>query len=268
MKRTLTGLALAPLLAALFLAPLWAVTLCVAALSMRAAYELMRRWPHPVKTRVKIWGCGFILVLYALIYTDAGLYTYMAALFFFTLILFIEVMADSQKFTFFGLVGVLFAAAAIPLMYAPVARLTFRPERLYIVLIPFLVTIISDTFAYFTGRLLGKHKLAPDISPNKTVEGAIGGYAACIAAMLGYGAVISALGGTVDTARLALYAAAGGLVSQMGDLAMSAAKRSLGVKDFGRLFPGHGGVLDRFDSLLFVAPVIEMLVVVLPAIHS
>lgn len=266
--RTLTGLALLPLLLALLLAPMWAVAAALALMSGVAVYELLHRWPHPVKTRVRIMACTFVVVIYALIYTRKDLYTIAIALFLFLLVLFAEVLIDSKGFTFFGLVGVFFAVSAIPLMFSSVARLAGRPDRLYVALIPFLITISSDVFAFFTGKLLGKHKLAPDISPHKTWEGAAGGFVCCIAVLIGYGAVISVLGAEADYARLALYGAAGGLISQLGDLAMSAAKRSLDIKDFGRIFPGHGGILDRFDSLLLVAPAAELLIVLLPAIHT
>lgn len=265
--RTLTGLVLLPLLLVLLFAPLWGVMLGLTLISAIAVFELLRRWPHPIKKRVIAMACVFVVVFYALIYKQVELYTIIIALFVFLLFLFGEVLIDSKNFTFFGLVGVFFAVTAVPAMYSSVARLAFRPERVYVILLPFLITISSDVFAYFTGSLLGKHKLAPNLSPKKTWEGSFGGFVCCMAVLVGYGALINALGAEADYARLALYAAVGGVAAQFGDLAMSAAKRSLGIKDFGRIFPGHGGILDRFDSLLFVAPIIEILVVAVPAIH-
>lgn len=117
----------------------------------------------------------------------------------------------------------------------------------------------SDTFAYFTGITLGKHKLAPHLSPKKTIEGSIGG-------VLGAGVI-----GYIYTVTYTLYSATeissysllvviavmlSAILSQIGDLAASAIKRYFKEKDFGYLLPGHGGILDRFDSLLFVAPAI------------
>lgn len=113
------------------------------------------------------------------------------------------------------------------------------------------VTWATDTGAYFTGMAVGQRKLCPDLSPGKTVEGAVGGMVAAV--------IVGALGGFYLTGLGLAEAAAFGLVTgaaaQVGDLAESALKRSCGVKDSGRLLPGHGGVLDRFDSLLFSAPV-------------
>ena len=107
----------------------------------------------------------------------------------------------------------------------------------------------TDTFAYLVGKAIGKHKLAPSLSPGKTWEGSFGGLIGAILAGMAFSAWIHqplALG--ISLGVLA------GTVGQIGDLFESALKRERGIKDFGKLLPGHGGVLDRFDSLLFVAP--------------
>jgi phosphatidate cytidylyltransferase len=110
----------------------------------------------------------------------------------------------------------------------------------------------TDVFAYFTGSLLGSHKLCPSISPKKTVEGAIGGVlgSVLLCGLFGY-LFLSA--GFVDCVALGLV---GGVVSQLGDLSASVMKRNIGIKDWGTLIPGHGGLLDRIDSLLFTAPLV------------
>ena len=110
--------------------------------------------------------------------------------------------------------------------------------------------------------LFGKHKLIPAVSPKKTVEGAIGGTIVCIAFFVGFGAIINHF--TQYDISLALLAVAGlvsALVSMIGDLSMSVIKRKHGIKDYGTIFPGHGGVLDRFDSILAVAIVLALLLV-------
>ena len=114
---------------------------------------------------------------------------------------------------------------------------------------------ITDIFAYIIGKTLGKHKLCPVISPKKTVEGSIGGILGTVAILLLLGfALEQANVVQVNFIALTFYAVLSSIVGQFGDLSMSAVKRCLGVKDYGTLFPGHGGVLDRFDSLLFIAP--------------
>jgi len=123
-----------------------------------------------------------------------------------------------------------------------------------LVLFAFVTTWACDTAAYFAGRTFGKHKLAPTISPGKTIEGSVGGLLGSVVIAL----LVGGLAGFPMSARLVLGLAVG-VFCQLGDLCASAMKREMGIKDFGAVIPGHGGVLDRFDSLLFVAPVVSYL---------
>lgn len=130
----------------------------------------------------------------------------------------------------------------------------------FLYLIPFVFGWVTDTFAYFTGRLFGKHKLIPAVSPKKTVEGAIGGAVCCALVAMLYGLLA---GVWFDASPNYLVLALSGLViavvSQIGDLAMSAIKRQYGIKDYGKLLPGHGGLLDRFDSCMAVTIVLALI---------
>ena len=124
----------------------------------------------------------------------------------------------------------------------------------------FIGAWVTDTFAYFSGMLFGKHKLIPAVSPKKTVEGAIGGTIFCVAFFIGYGAIVNHF--TESDISLVLVGVAGlvaALVSMIGDLSMSVIKRTYGIKDYGKIFPGHGGVLDRFDSILAVSVVLALI---------
>lgn len=115
---------------------------------------------------------------------------------------------------------------------------------------------ITDTCAYFTGVFFGKHKLIPEISPKKTVEGSIGGIIGCTVAFVLYGIIYSSVLKTgVKTNYLSLIVSGilASLIAQAGDLFMSAIKRNRGIKDYGKIFPGHGGILDRFDSVISVS---------------
>ncbi|NQU05185.1 MAG: phosphatidate cytidylyltransferase, partial [Calditrichaeota bacterium] len=118
---------------------------------------------------------------------------------------------------------------------------------------------ICDTAAYFGGKLLGKHKLAPTISPNKTIEGFLFGFAGSVIFSIVWWRL-----GLIEFDVCVVLAIAGGLFGQVGDLAESALKREAQVKDSSALLPGHGGILDRFDSLLFTAPVMAMYLVIRP----
>lgn len=126
----------------------------------------------------------------------------------------------------------------------------------YLYLLAFLGAWVTDVFAYFTGMLLGKHKLIPDVSPKKTVEGAVGGVVFCTLAFVGFALLYNHFWADGRLLPLWLMAVVGflvSIVSQIGDLSLSLLKRKYNIKDFGKIFPGHGGVLDRFDSVLAVS---------------
>ena len=133
------------------------------------------------------------------------------------------------------------------------------------VLIPFIVAFSSDAGAYFAGRFFGQHKLAPVISQHKTVEGAIGGMLCAVVVMLIYCAVLQfGFGFQVKYAFAIIYGLLGSAVGVFGDLCFSVVKRQTGIKDYGNLIPGHGGVLDRFDSMMMVGPLMEALLILIP----
>lgn len=115
----------------------------------------------------------------------------------------------------------------------------------------FIGTWASDTFAYFTGSAIGRHKLCPGISPNKTVEGFLGGLVGTTAAVAGLGVLFS-----LPVKEMALLGLAIAILATLGDLVESVAKRYVRIKDSGHIIPGHGGIWDRFDSVLFTAPLV------------
>ena len=139
----------------------------------------------------------------------------------------------------------------------------------------FVITLslpwLADAGAYFIGSMLGKHKLCPEISPKKTIEGAIGGVIVCMLAICGvaflfdkviYGDTIS-----VNYINLLILAFTGSLLSILGDLSFSLVKRTYNIKDYGNIIPGHGGILDRFDSVIFVAPFLLIMITYLPILY-
>ncbi len=160
------------------------------------------------------------------------------------------------------------------LLYAVLLPLHLNGVRmmghgLYLIFIPLLGAWMPDTFAYFTGCLLGKHKLIPAISPNKTVEGSVGAVAGSLLMFAVYGLLMDfAFGFTVNYIALLSLGLICGVVSQLGDLSASVIKREFGIKDFGNLIPGHGGLVDRVDSLLFIAPVVYYFLSVFEVIYK
>lgn len=145
-------------------------------------------------------------------------------------------------------------------MFMTVISLLHRETGVAGPLLIFICAWVTDSGAYFAGYFLGRHKLAPHLSPKKTVEGAVGGMLACVVFCLLYIVVLeNGFGYSVDPAEYVWIAVLGAVASgfaQLGDLTASAVKRDCGVKDFGYILPGHGGLMDRFDSVVFIAPLI------------
>ncbi len=163
-------------------------------------------------------------------------------------------VAEEMMLVFFGIFYV-----ALMLSYVYQTRM-IPEEGVYLVWLVFLSSWGCDTCAYCVGMLIGKHKMSPKLSPKKSVEGAVGGVVG--AALLGavYAAAVSHFGdATASPVVYAVICGAGGLISMVGDLAASAIKRNHEIKDYGKLIPGHGGILDRFDSVIFTAPIIYYL---------
>lgn len=176
-----------------------------------------------------------------------------------------EMMASHIKLTFDKVAMCLVAALVVPYLLSSLVRIHVLPLGRFYILIPFLMAFLPDTGAYFAGVKFGKHKLAPVISPKKTVEGVVGGAVSAILGMLLYAFILSMC---FEMKVNYIYAVIYGLVSAVGsvfgDLSFSVIKRQTGIKDYGNLIPGHGGILDRFDSMMVVGPLAEVLVLLLP----
>lgn len=155
------------------------------------------------------------------------------------------------------------------LIYAPVMLsfvfLTRQLENgIYLVWMIFISSWISDTCAYLVGVMIGKHKLAPVLSPKKSIEGAVGGVVGAAAVGALFGAYLDSVLYLENFAViLAIVGGVGSVISQVGDLAASAIKRNHDIKDYGKLIPGHGGIMDRFDSVIFTAPITYFLIIML-----
>ena len=184
----------------------------------------------------------------------------------FTGILFGEMMLSHVKITFDKVCLCMMAGFVIPFLLGSLIRILVMSRiGRYMVLIPFIVAFGSDAGAYFAGRFFGQHKLAPVISQHKTIEGAVGGMLSSVVLMLIYCLVLQfAFGFQVRYGFAIIYGLLGSAVGIFGDLCFSVVKRQTGIKDYGNLIPGHGGVLDRFDSMMMVGPLMEALLILIP----
>ena len=156
---------------------------------------------------------------------------------------------------------VFFGVFYVSVMLSCIYRTRMMPNGQYLIWLIFLCSWGCDTCAYCVGMLMGKHKMAPILSPKKSVEGAVGGIMGTVLLTVLYGFLFrNAMEITnKHILILGIISGIGAFVAMVGDLAASAMKRNYGVKDYGKLIPGHGGILDRFDSVIFTAPIIYFL---------
>ena len=184
-----------------------------------------------------------------------------AVLILFMLYLF-AVMIFRKGFLSYTKVSEIFMMVAyVVISFTALSLLRYIAYGRYIFLLVFIAAWGCDTFAYLTGSLIGKHKLIPEISPKKTVEGAIGGTVSTMLLFALYGFLVETFTEGISSryAVLLVYGLVLAIVAQIGDLIASAIKREHGIKDYGNLLPGHGGIMDRFDSILAVSTVLIML---------
>ena len=165
------------------------------------------------------------------------------------------------KFHANQVIAAFFGVFYVSMMLSCIYETRMLPGGRYLVWLIFLCSWGCDTCAYCVGMLFGKHKMAPVLSPKKSVEGAVGGVVGAALLTIIYGFIFKQSMGADNSyiLMMALICAAGALISMVGDLAASAIKRNYEIKDYGKLIPGHGGILDRFDSVIFTAPIIYYL---------
>ena len=229
------------------------------------AYELINS-TKLVKNNRMLWysmAAAFLIAIWSFLGCSQAVALVVILMFF--ALLFVETMLKDMKVSFSRISVCIVAGLLIPYLICSIVRILMMSEGRSFVLVPFAIAFASDSFAYLTGVKFGKHKLAPTISPKKSVEGFIGGLLAAVAAMLIYGLVLQLFCHfRVNYLFAIVYAVVGTVLGTFGDLCFSVVKRQTGIKDYGNLIPGHGGVLDRFDSMVFVAPMVEAFLLLLP----
>ncbi len=186
-------------------------------------------------------------------------YEYLLMWIIFTLMVFMACYVISYpKFNSEQITMLFFGIIYVTVMLSFVFKVRFVQDGHLLVWFIYIGAWGSDTCAYCVGKLIGKHKMPSKLSPNKTIEGCLGGVAG--AALIGFIFAVVFYDNKDIWWQLPLIGAVSSVISQIGDLAASAIKRNHDIKDYGNLIPGHGGILDRFDSIIFTAPVVYYLV--------
>ena len=266
--RIIAAVLLLPLLlgVVLFLPKIYTAVL-FGLMSAIAVYELLHNTGLVKHNRFVVYGIvmAMFVAIWSNIWTVYPL-SLLGMLTFFC-ILFGELLISHKEVNIRDLAVSLLAGAIIPYMLCAIVRIQSLATGRYLILLPFVIAFLSDTGAYFTGKFMGKHKLAPVVSPKKTVEGVVGGVLGAVIGVICYCYILQQhYGFQINWPCAPLYAIAGSLGAVFGDLSFSVIKRQTGIKDYGNLIPGHGGILDRFDSMIVVAPLMELLLLLIPMV--
>ena len=264
--RIIAAVALLPLLLLIVLAaPKICTAILFGAMAAIAAYELLTGTGLVKHPRLNIYA--MVMALWCSLWCGLrlGYSCLLLSILLYWVVLMAEVMVSEMKLSFQNVALCIVAGVLLPLLLSSLVRIHSWEKGRHFIFVPFVFAFLSDTGAYFAGLKFGKHKLAPVISPKKTVEGVIGGVIATILGMVIY-CVVLQFGFKMQANYLlaVLYGLVGSLTSVFGDLCFSVVKRQTGIKDYGNLIPGHGGILDRFDSMMLAGPLAEVLLLLLP----
>ena len=260
--RLISGIALVAIILALILpgGPVLAIGLL--AISLIGMFELYRAVGLISKEGIALpsfAGFAGAAALFILLLFDQTQYLMVSAALTTCVLLAIYVFSW-PKVSSTAVMQALFGLFYVAVMLSYIFRTRSLPGGEYLVWFIFFCSWGCDTCAYCVGMLIGKHKMSPKLSPKKSIEGAVGG----VLGAAGLGALYAFILGArmpegISIPEAAIICAAGALISMVGDLAASAIKREHQIKDYGRLIPGHGGILDRFDSVIITAPLIWLL---------
>ena len=269
LKRSVVALILAPILIYVVLfTPVIVTALAVGVFCAFAVYELLYKTGLVRNVRMIVYSmiAAFLVVLWSY-FGCPGIYAVLGSLVFYML-LFLEIMISKLQVPFSQAAMCLVGGVVIPFLFSGLVRILCMEHGRYFIMLPFVAAFMPDIGAYFVGVLFGKHKLCPLISPKKTVEGLIGGILSGVLGLVVYGMILQHFFDlSVNYLFVVIIGIASAGFSVFGDLSFSVIKRQTGIKDYGDLFPGHGGVLDRFDSVIMVTPLIEVLLSLIPMVN-
>ena len=260
-SRLLTGLIMALFLIIVLLADSMVLQIIAFIAAILVLFELYKATAILKKGFLFILGFLPLAALFVNSISTIGLLVY-----FYIAVLFAFMLVNNKRIRLKDIAAVFMLGFFVTFMIKHIIMLRQLELGGFLIWAVFVSACMSDTFAYASGRLFGRHKLCPVISPKKTVEGAAGALVGTMISMLIYGGVLTLFDLSVNFALLAILGLVSSVFAQLGDLSASIIKRECQIKDFGSVLPGHGGFFDRFDSILFVAPIIYYAVILLPII--
>lgn len=248
------------LLTAVFALPTVGLLILMELLVVMGAYEFLAATGFVKNRAMLMLALIFSLLPMLWVYCGGSAALALTAIYLYIVALFALSMGSAGQVTLEQIGGAFFTSLFLPVCMSALLRLRMGEYGKLMVLAPFVVSVMTDTMAFFVGRKLGKVKLAPGISPKKTWEGAVGGLVGGIGGFMLYALILNRTCQVpVLWGRLAFTGFFVSVISQFGDLSFSYIKRRFGLKDYGNIMPGHGGVLDRLDSVLFAAPAMVLL---------
>ncbi len=243
-----------PLVIGIILTGGMVLTVFIALLAAVGSYEYYRAFENKGFKPIKKIGSILAAVYVLLSLTEFKVYSNVAIFLIILVIFTYEIIF--RKHDIIDISITLFPFVYIAVFFTALGEIYFLKGGAFLIWLPILAAWYTDTMAYAVGLTFGKHKLAPEVSPKKSIEGAIGGFLGCSLLMLLTGFIARKYGVELSLINFVLIGLCTGVTAQIGDLATSYIKRYCGIKDFGNLIPGHGGVMDRFDSILFTAPTV------------
>lgn len=263
LTRIITGAVFLLLLVALALTcGNWFFVAAMTLLSVVAVFEMLKCLSLNKVYSISIPSYILAAVLPSLLklglVSDGG-YVYFIAFAAVYLLALLVIFNGSEKITFENISFAFLALTYVIVGFVCIVRLSCTENGMFWFICMWIAATFTDTFAYFTGMLLGKHKLCPKVSPKKTIEGSIGGIVFCTIGFFLYSFVANKFFDIhVNAVVFCIVAPFVSIIAQFGDLILSAIKRKFNIKDYGKIFPGHGGVLDRFDSVIAVAILLSL----------
>ncbi|MBQ7718222.1 MAG: phosphatidate cytidylyltransferase [Clostridia bacterium] len=261
-KRLITAIISILILVVILFANIAVIEVAVGAVIVLCLYEMYRAFGYTKRGVLLILG-----IIPPVFMALANIFNLPVLLYVYMFILFAALVVFHDEVAFRDIASVFLVSIFVTTFLWHIVSVRKLENGEYLIWAVFLGACMTDTFAYITGSLIGTHKLIPKVSPKKTVEGAIGGILGCVISFLIYGLIMNkAFGFYININALWILGALCAVAAQIGDLTASVIKRECGIKDYGTLFPGHGGMMDRFDSIMFVAPLVYYFVKMLPII--